>query len=51
MLSRKQILKNFNKLSKDVKLGMKKDEKKFNELENVKPLVHLEVRKFDRHEK
>lgn len=51
MLNREQILKSFNNLSKEVKFGMKKDEKKFNELQNMKPKVHLEVRKFNHHEK
>lgn len=35
--NREQILKSLNNLSKEVKLGMKKDEKKFNELQNMKP--------------
>lgn len=51
MLFRKQMLKKLNKLNKEVRIGMKEDEKKFDELKSAKPKVYLEVRKFNRHEK
>lgn len=47
MLNGSLKFKEINNLSREVKLGMKKDENKFDELQNIKPNVQLEVRKLN----
>lgn len=51
MLNKKNMLKQLNRLSKEVTSGMREDEKRFDKIARIKPEVHLEVRKFDHHEK